>query len=150
MVNQHTTPVVDIIKYEDFAHRDAVITLWQSALDYTTGHNEASLVVDKKLAVGDDLFYVAVIDKVVVGTAMAGYDGHRGWLYSVCIHEDHRNLGFGADLVRHAEAALTRLGCLKINLQIADGNDAVAGFYERLGFDLEKRVSMGKRVLQNT
>ena len=100
MVNQRNKPVVNIITYADLEHRDEVIALWRSALNYTTGHNEANLVIDKKLAVVDDLFYVAVMNKIVVGTAMAGYDGHRGWLYSVCVHEDHRKLGIGADLVR--------------------------------------------------
>lgn len=145
MVNQSVQRTIKIIAYTDLDHRDQVLALWRSALGYTAGHNEAGLVIDKKLAVADNLFFVAAADSIVIGTAMAGYDGHRGWLYSVCVDQDQRGLGIGANLVRHAEAALISLGCLKINLQIADGNEAVTGFYERLGFVLEKRVSMGKR-----
>jgi ribosomal protein S18 acetylase RimI-like enzyme len=57
--------------------------------------------------------------------------------------------GIGAALVKHAEQALTALGCLKINLQIADGNEAVTGFYQAIGYSVEKRVSMGKVVHRN-
>ena len=36
--------------------------------------------------------------------------------------------------------------CPKINLQIEGGNSDVVAFYERLGFAVEERVSMGKRL----
>jgi hypothetical protein len=38
---------------------------------------------------------------------------------------------------------------VKINLQIASGNEAVAAFYELLGYAVEPRVSMGKKIGQN-
>ena len=38
---------------------------------------------------------------------------------------------------------------MKINLQIIGGNEAVAAFYESLGYAVEPRVSMGKRIRQN-
>jgi GNAT superfamily N-acetyltransferase len=51
----------------------------------------------------------------MVGTAMAGYDGHRGWLYSAAVRGDHRRSGLGSSLVHHAERALAATGCMKIN-----------------------------------
>jgi len=51
--------------------------------------------------------------------------------------------------VRHGEQALIALGCLKINLQINLGNENVVGFYEALGYGVEPRISMGKRIAQN-
>ena len=85
----------------------------------------------------------------MIGTILAGYDGHRGWLYSVAVHRDYRRQGLGASLVRYAEQALTALGCMKINLQITGGNDAVVGFYEALGYGVEPRISMGKKIAGN-
>ncbi len=134
--------------YDDTQHRDAVIALWRDVFNYPTAHNRPELALARKLAV-DDLLFVAVAEGTVVGTTMAGYDGHRGWLYSVAVHPDWQKHGLGAALVRHAEAALTALGCMKINLQITAGNDAVAGFYERLGYAVEPRISMGKVIAAN-
>ena len=85
----------------------------------------------------------------IVGTAMAGYDGHRGWLYSIAVHPACRRAGLGAALVQTAEAALTRAGCLKINLQLLATNTATAAFYEALGYAVEPRVSMGKVLRAN-
>ncbi|KAA8695577.1 GNAT family acetyltransferase [Pseudomonas proteolytica] len=135
--------------YRDRLHRAQVATLWQAAFGYDTAHNRPELAIDKKLAVDDGLFFVATDKTAVIGTLMAGYDGHRGWLYSVAVHPDYRRQGLGASLVRHGEQALIALGCLKINLQITSGNEAVVGFYEALGYGVEPRISMGKKIAQN-
>jgi ribosomal protein S18 acetylase RimI-like enzyme len=141
--------MVVITQYLNDVHRQGVIELWASAFGYEAAHNEPNLAIDRKLAVADGLFFVALAQGEVMGTSMAGYDGHRGWLYSVAVHAEHRRRGVGAALVRHTEAALVALGCVKINLQIADGNEQVAGFYETLGYACEPRVSMGKKIAAN-
>jgi ribosomal protein S18 acetylase RimI-like enzyme len=140
---------IAITPYVDAVHRSQVVALWKSVFGYETAHNNPSLAIDKKLQVDDQLFFVAVADKTVVGTIMAGYDGHRGWLYSVAVAPTHRRQGIGARLVAHAERALIRKGCVKINLQILEGNEGVTAFYAALGFSVEKRVSMGKRIPEN-
>lgn len=138
-----------IANYSNDHHRHAVIALWETVFGYETAHNTPSLAIDKKLAVADELFFVAVRDEEVIGTVMGGYDGHRGWLYSVAVHPAHRREGLGAKLVRHAEDALIARGCMKINLQIISANASVAAFYEALGYSIEPRISMGKKIEAN-
>lgn len=138
-----------ITPYSDTSHRQQVIELWQTVFGYEDAHNAPELTIDNKLAVADGLFFVALVNEVVAGTVMAGYDGHRGWLYSVAVHPAQRQQGLGAALIRFAEEALTARGCLKINLQILGGNERVAAFYESLGFVVEDRISMGKKLSQN-
>jgi ribosomal protein S18 acetylase RimI-like enzyme len=125
------------------------VDLWKAVFGYETAHNNPHLAIDKKLQVADDLLFVAIADKTVVGTIMAGYDGHRGWLYSLGVTPSHRRQGIGSQLVVHAERALILKGCVKINLQILEGNEKVTTFYETLGFSVEKRINMGKRIPQN-
>lgn len=137
-----------IIDYDDASHRRQVIALWETVFGYEDSHNQPGLAIDKKLAAPDGLFFVAVADGTVVGTVLAGYDGHRGWLYAVAVHPAHRKQGLGKALVRFAEQALIARGCLKINLQLIAGNASVA-FYEALGYAVEPRVSMGKKLDQN-
>lgn len=138
-----------IANYSNNHHRHAVIALWETVFGYETAHNTPSLAIDKKLAVADELFFVALRDEEVIGTVMGGYDGHRGWLYSVAVHPAHRREGLGAKLVRHAEDALIARGCMKINLQIVSANASVAAFYEALGYSIEPRISMGKKIEAN-
>jgi ribosomal protein S18 acetylase RimI-like enzyme len=138
-----------IAPYVDAIHRLQVVALWQTVFGYEAAHNNPSLVIDKKLEVNDQLFCLGVGGVSVIGTIMAGYDGHRGWIYSVAVSPSHRRQCIGSHLVSHAERALTGKGCMKINLQIMDGNESVAAFYSSLGYSVEKRVSMGKLIHEN-
>ena len=140
---------LNIVPFDNALHRSQVIEVWRKSFGYDTPHNEPGLVIDKKLAVQDSLFFVAVVAGEVIGTVMAGYDGHRGWLYSVAVSPGHRKLGAGRQLVLHAEQALAARGCLKINLQLLATNAAVAAFYTSLGYAVEPRVSMGKLIPEN-
>jgi ribosomal protein S18 acetylase RimI-like enzyme len=79
---------------------------------------------------------------------MAGYDGHRGWLYAAAVLQSHQRQGIGTALVREAETLLSGMGCTKINLQVRSSNTAVTRFYNSLGYEIEERVSMGKRLRQ--
>jgi len=138
-----------IIPYVDSVHRSQVVALWEKVFGYEAPHNKPGLAIDKKLSIDDQLFFVAVVDNQAVGTIMAGYDGHRGWIYSLAVAPSHRRQGIGTQLVAHAERALIGKGCVKINLQILEGNESVVAFYSNLGFAVEKRISMGKRILEN-
>ncbi len=93
-----------------------------------------------------ELFFVAEIGGRLIGTVMAGYDGHRGWLYSLAVDTALRRHGIGTRLVEHAEAALTALGCPKVNLQVLSTKADVRGFYEALGYRTDEVVSLGKRL----
>ncbi|QTD35701.1 GNAT family acetyltransferase [Pseudomonas fluorescens] len=138
-----------IADYSNEHHRSCVVELWETVFGYETAHNTPSLAIDKKLAAADGLFFVALSGNEVVGTVLAGYDGHRGWLYSVAVHPSHRRKGIGMNLVCHAEEALTARGCMKINLQIVSSNESVKAFYESLGYSTEPRISMGKKIESN-
>ncbi|MCL6307869.1 GNAT family acetyltransferase [Pseudomonas syringae] len=138
-----------IVEYSDPHHRLAVIQLWKTVFNDDMPHNRPDLSIDKKLAVDDRLFFVALADDELVGTILAGYDGHRGWLYSVAVDPQQRGNGLGTRLVRHAEKALADLGCVKINLQIHTFNESVQAFYRTLSYTPELIISMGKRIDAN-
>jgi ribosomal protein S18 acetylase RimI-like enzyme len=140
---------IAITPFVNGVHRGQVIALWEAVFGYKDAHNNPSLANDKKIAVDDRLFVVAVDDMAVVGTIMGGYDGHRGWIYSLAVSPSHRRQRIGSRLVSHAERALTDKGCMKINLQILEGNESVAAFYSSLGYSVEKRIVMGKRIPEN-
>lgn len=136
---------VQIVAFDSARHRDQVIDLWERIFGYEAEHNVPPLVIDKKLAARDGLFSVARQDGSVVGTIMAGYDGHRGWIYAMAVDPVHRREGIGSKLLAFAEQQLTARGCMKVNLQIMEGNERVRGFYEANGYTVEERISMGKR-----
>lgn len=137
---------IQIKEFNNLKHRSQVIILWQTVFGYEAAHNSPDVVIDKKLQNKDNLFFVALDEHEVVGTVMAGYDGHRGWIYSIAVHPDHQKRGIGSNLLSFTQGKLETLGCLKVNLQIMDGNEAVQSFYLSNGYSVEQRVSMGKKL----
>ena len=141
-----TAGAVRIVEFDNAIHREQVVALWREIFGYQDARNRPEFVIDKKLSVKDGLFFVAAHRETVVGTVMAGYDGHRGWIYAMAIHPGHRLRGLGSNLLTHAERRLVSRGCIKINLQILEDNAAVQRFYQVNGYALENRISMGKQI----
>ena len=128
--------------------QQAVAGLWQEVYPDAPPRNHPETDIQRKLTVQRELFLVAVQDGRLVGTAMAGYDGHRGWVYYVVVDPGHRRRGIGTALMRAVEVGLASIGCPKLNLQVRASNPEVVAFYRKLGFDIEERISMGKRLVE--
>ena len=131
-----------------FALRDteSVIALWQ-ATGLTRSWNNPHLDIQRKLSVQPELFLVAVDADELVGTVMAGYDGHRGWIYYLASDPSRRGEGIGRALVTAAEEALLELGCPKVQLMVRPGNSDVLGFYDSLGYERFETTTTGKRLI---
>lgn len=125
---------------------EAVVALWQ-ACDLTRPWNDPYKDIQRKLTVGRDLFLVAVLDGELIGTAMGGYEGHRGWVNYLAVAPEHQKKGYGRLLMTHLETKLLALGCPKINLQVRASNTAVIHFYEAIGYKQDAVVSLGKRLI---
>jgi len=121
-----------------------VENLWLEVFPGSPAWNDPATDIRRKLKIQRELFIVAIIDSAVVGSAMAGYDGHRGWVYYVAVSPAFRRQGIGAALMKRVERDLKQIGCPKLNLQVRADNDEVVAFYKKLGYKVEPRVSMGK------
>ncbi len=116
-----------IAHYDDDHHREQVVALWRFVFGYDTAHNAPDLAIDKKLAVDDGLFFVALDDGAVIGTVMAGYDGHRGWIYSLAVHPERRG-------ARHWLASTVARGRgVDLSWMCEDQSASVAGQRQRAG-----------------
>jgi ribosomal protein S18 acetylase RimI-like enzyme len=138
----------DVVQIRPYLETDeaAVASLWREVFPDSPPWNQPEADIRRKLAVQRELFFVAVIDEEVIGTAMAGFDGHRGWVHYVAVKPEHRRQGIGGALMERVEQGLGGLGCTKLNLQVRASNDTVVSFYQKLGYEVEDRVSMGKRL----
>ena len=122
-----------------------VIALWERCGLVQPSNNPAA-DIRRKLAFQKDLFLVGLLDGKIIASVMAGYEGHRGWINYLAVDPEHRRKGFGRAIMAHAEQVLERVGAPKINLQVRGGNTDVIGFYRSLGYDVEDRASLGKRL----
>jgi ribosomal protein S18 acetylase RimI-like enzyme len=125
---------------------DAVVDLW-TVCGLTKPWNDPHADIERKLNEQPELFVVGEIAGVVIASAMAGYDGHRGWVYYLAVHPKQRSAGHARAVMSEIERLLVERGCPKLNLQVREENTDALGFYEALGYVQEKRFSLGKGLL---
>lgn len=129
----------------DSADAAAVVALWRGC-GLTRPQNDPHKDIARKLKVNPEWFLVAERGGEIVGTVMAGYEGHRGWINYLGVAPSLQRGGLGRRLMDEAEARLRAAGCPKINLQVRADNKVAIAFYERIGFAVDNVVSMGKRL----
>jgi ribosomal protein S18 acetylase RimI-like enzyme len=136
-----------IRKYKN-SDRGRVLEIWKGSFNYSSPHSNFESSLKRKLKQKDGLLFVADTGKTgVAGVVMAGYDGHRGWIYSLAVKRGVREKGIGTSLMKTAEKELKKRGAPKINLQIMPDNRSVVKFYKKLGYKAEPRISMGKKLV---
>ena len=128
------------------ADQAAVIQLWQ-ACGLVVPWNDPARDIERKLAVGAELFLVGEQEGKLVAAAMGGYEGHRGWVNYLAVHPDAQGRGYARQIMEELESRLKAMGCPKLNIQVRESNTDVLRFYEALGYSNDKVVSLGKRLI---
>lgn len=122
-----------------------MLALWREC-ELVVPWNDPALDLARKVRDSPDEVLVAERDGEIVGTAMVGYDGHRGWIYYLAVDPSCRRAGVGRALVAHGEEVLAARGCPKVNLMVRGSNTGVIGFYAALGYERSDVVTLGRRL----
>ncbi len=134
------------IRAFDERETESVVALWHE-VGITRPWNDPRRDIARKLTVQPELFLVAVDGAEVVGTAMGGYDGHRGWLYYLASAPHRRGEGIAAALVAEIERMLRHMGCPKVQLMVRPDNAGARGFYDAQGYEPFDTWATGKRLI---
>ena len=131
----------------------AAVALWRDC-GLLRPWNDPHKDIARKQAVQPGLFLVALLqgrvrENVLVGTAMGGYDGHRGSAYYLGVHPEYRGRGIANALLNRLEKKLIARGCPKIQIMVREDNDVVLGMYERLGYVHADVLNLGKRLIED-
>lgn len=128
------------------ADQERVIQLWQET-NLTRPWNDPAKDIARKMTIQPELFIVGILDDEIVATAMAGYDGHRGWVNYLAVSPDCQGHGYARQIMDYLEQRLIERGCPKINLQVRSDNVSALEFYDALGYKADQAVSLGKRLI---
>jgi ribosomal protein S18 acetylase RimI-like enzyme len=124
---------------------DAAVALWEQA-GLTRPWNDAAADFRRAVA-GPASAVLGVRDAGrLVGAAMVGDDGHRGWVYYLAVAGDARGRGLGRDLMDACEAWLRARGCPKIQFMVRTDNTAVLDFYDHLRYPRQDCLVLGRRL----
>lgn len=131
-----------------FRHEDEaeVVSLWEHCA-LTRPWNHPQRDIARKLAEDPSLFLVGTIEGRVMASAMAGYDGHRGWLHYLAVAPGHQGRGYGRQMLAAVERALLARGCPKLMLMVRHEHPHLVDYYRGLGYDTGEFVTLGKRLI---
>ena len=138
------TEILEIRPYRP-DDKKKVIQLWFDC-GLVVPHNNPQRDIERKLKVNPEWFLLALLDDEIIGSCMAGYEGHRGWINYLAVSPRYRRQGIAAALMAEAERLLDAAGCPKINLQVRETNLEVIQFYESIGYKNDAVISLGKRL----
>lgn len=124
---------------------DQAVALWEKT-GLTRPWNDARSDALLALTTSTSTILGVVKENALLGTAMVGFDGHRGWLYYLAVHPSLQGTGWGRRLVDAAEEWLRTHGAVKVQLMVRSEINAVANFYSALGFESADVLVLGKRL----
>ncbi len=131
----------------DFRPKDgeAIVELWRVCgllHPLNEPHDDIALCQQSghgTLLIGED-------EGLLMASCMVGHDGHRGWIYYLAVRPDHRGQGLGRQMIEAAELWLSERGLPKVQLMIRESNVEVRDFYRRVGYQIEPRIVMSRRL----
>jgi ribosomal protein S18 acetylase RimI-like enzyme len=122
----------------------AAIGLWHDS-GLTRPWNDPAADLRRAVSsASSDLLAAVGADGRLLGTAMVGHDGHRGWVYYLAVDASARGTGLGRQLMDACEAWVRERGIPKIQLMVRTTNNDVLGFYQHLGYAVGEVTVLGR------
>lgn len=110
------------------------VTLWE-ACGLTRAWNDPVADAERALDAPHSTIIGAFAGNHLIGTAMTGWDGHRGWIYYLGVEKDFRRWGIARKLIRGCEDFLAEFKAPKVQLMVRSDNSEAARFYEAIGYE---------------
>jgi hypothetical protein len=134
---------VTIVELPEELFADAVALWHETGLTRPWNDPDADLL---RAIVGSSSTVLATVDDTgsLIGTAMVGHDGHRGWVYYLAVRPSHRRRGVARALMRACEEWVRLRGVPKIQLMVRHTNHEVIAFYTALGYVDGEVVVLGR------
>src|SRR5947207_4327291 len=126
----------DNIKTREFSisDYDAALELWQRVEGLEIAEGDDREGVSHFLARNPGLSKVATDGAAIVGVALCGHDGRRGYIYHLAVEPIYRGGGLGKRLIDECLSGLRRAGLKRALILVANDNPLGQKFWRRRGW----------------
>ena len=130
-----TNDDVEIIplRIEDY---DEAVGLWHAVEGLQLRTVDSRDGIARYLERNPGCSFAARVRGVLVGTALCGHDGRRGYLHHLAVAPEHRRYGVATALVECCLDALERRGIAKCLAFVIADNTSGLSFWTRIGWQL--------------
>ena len=144
----HPTPGMAEIRPFSSEHIGAARSLWERTEGVGLSIADEPPALARYLERNPGLSFVAMSGSAVVGAALCGHDGRRGYLHHLAVEAECRRRGIGAELISRCLSALGAAGIEKCHIFVYRENLAGQSFWSRAGWIVrEDLVLMSAAVL---
>lgn len=123
---------------------DAAIELWKRVEGVEIAEGDSREEIAQHILRNPGLSRVATDGPRIIGAALCGHDGRRGYIYHLAVDPAYQRLGLGKRLVDQCLQGLRRAGLTRALILVADDNPGGRSFWERCGWKyVSGAVAMG-------
>ena len=142
------TPTVEVTTREFvIGDYDPVIALWCKEEGVEICEGDSREEITEYLKRNPGLSRVAEASGELVGAALCGHDGRRGWIYHLAVAPRHRGRGIGKLLLDDCVRGLREAGLKRAIILVAGDNPAGHQFWLRNGWeDIAFAIAMTKEL----
>lgn len=127
-----------------------VYDLWKNSEGIGLSNEDSKEGIKRFLERNPGLSYIALAGDQVVGAALCGHDGRRGYIHHLAVAKSHRKRGIGKSLVNRCMFALMRIGIAKCHLSVFEDNQGAIDFWKKLGWTKRVELNMMSQQLENS
>ena len=114
---------------------ETALDLWQRVEGIEIAEGDAKEEVELFLAQNPGLIRVAETAEGVVGVALCGQDGRRGYIYHLAVEPGYQQRGVARQLVSECLTGLRKLGLKRALILVATDNPRAQAFWHRCGWE---------------
>ncbi len=126
---------------------DEVINVWKKSDGVGLSDADSKEGIKRFLKRNPGLSYVAVDGGKIIGAALCGHDGRRGYIHHLAVEQERRRQGLGRSLVGRCMYALMRIGISKCHLFVFGDNKNAIGFWNKVGWSERVELMMMSQQL---
>jgi len=128
-------------------HYDEVIALWKKSENIGLSGADERARIEAYLARNPGMSFVAKENGVIVGAALCGHDGRRGYLHHLAVAESQQKKGTGRKLTERCLESLGNAGIKKCHLFLFYKNEEGKAFWEKIGWTPRTDIQVVSREL---
>lgn len=121
---------------------DQALTLWKKTNGVGLSSSDDISDLEIYIEHNREYSFLALFDKKVIGTILAGHDYRRGYIYHFVVDENYRNQGIGKILLEKSLEQLKDKGINKCHIAVYKNNHQAKNIWQKVGFLLRDDLDM--------